>query len=190
MDESTDKLEAVKITDFGLSRDLVDGCIQIAPTTDGTRYLTCHTCIMPFSLTAPFDSRQPWPTVPLPSLLPTNLSCKIECLVQSVEVSEALAQQFGEEPAFMHFIMNFNCYPCQSCTFSALKLGVSLPALSVPPTVASYHALHACGFLGQLAMLTYTCTSVNSLMTSKSPVPRTITCHAPILLALMSLLWV
>lgn len=79
VDESTDSLDSVKITDFGLSRDLVDGCIQIAPTTEGTRYLPSHTCFMLFSSTAPLDSRQVWPTVPMPSRLPTDLSCTAEC---------------------------------------------------------------------------------------------------------------
>ncbi len=42
--EDLGKLESVKITDFGLARDLMEGCHHITPTTEGTRYCVLHTC--------------------------------------------------------------------------------------------------------------------------------------------------
>ena len=35
--EDSAQLESAKITDFGLARDLIEGCHHITPTTDGTR---------------------------------------------------------------------------------------------------------------------------------------------------------
>ena len=35
--EDSGKLESLKITDFGLARDLIEGSHHITPTTDGTR---------------------------------------------------------------------------------------------------------------------------------------------------------
>ncbi|KAL0021700.1 hypothetical protein WJX79_002432 [Trebouxia sp. C0005] len=37
MHKDSAQLESVKITDFGLARDLIEGCHHITPTTDGTR---------------------------------------------------------------------------------------------------------------------------------------------------------
>ncbi len=37
MHEDSAQLESVKITDFGLARDLMEGCHHITPTNDGTR---------------------------------------------------------------------------------------------------------------------------------------------------------
>ncbi len=40
MHEDSAQLESVKITDFGLAADLIEGCHHITPTSDGTRYCT------------------------------------------------------------------------------------------------------------------------------------------------------
>ncbi len=46
--EDSAQLESVKITDFGLAADLMEGCHHFTPTTDGTRYcLLCSCCKAP-----------------------------------------------------------------------------------------------------------------------------------------------